>query len=69
MQALRRLGLEGTEMERAQCHTIRTKLLKIGARVRITVRRIWVSLSTGYAFKDLFVQVYEKLKRLRPLPV
>jgi hypothetical protein len=69
MHALRRLGLEGTEMARAQCHTIRTKLLKIGARVRVTVRRIWVSLSTGYAFKDLFVQVYEKLKRLRPLPV
>jgi hypothetical protein len=69
MQALRRLGLEGTEMERAQCHTIRTKLLKIGARVRVTVRKIWVSLSTGYAFKDLFVQIFEKLKRLQPLPV
>ncbi len=68
VSALRRLGLEGTEMERAQCHTIRTKLLKIGARVRVTVRRVWVSLSSGYAFKDLFAQVYEKLKRLKPLP-
>jgi hypothetical protein len=69
VSALRRLGLEGTEMEKAQCHTIRTKLLKIGARVRVTVRRVWISLSSGYAFKDLFAEVYRKLKRLKPLPV
>ena len=69
VSALRRLGLAGTEMEKAQCHTIRTKLLKIGARVRVTVRRIWVSFSSGYVFKDLFAEVYRRLKRLQPLPV
>jgi len=69
VSALRRLGLQGTEMENAQCHTIRTRLLKIGARVRVTVRRVWISLSSGYAFKDLFAEVYRKLKRLKPLPV
>ena len=39
MQALRRLGLKGTQMPTAQCNTIRLKLLKIGAQVKITVRR------------------------------
>ena len=52
MQALRRLGLAGTELAQAQCHTVRLKLLKIGAQIRITVRKIWVSLSTGYPYLD-----------------
>jgi hypothetical protein len=38
LQMLRRLGLEGTELAKAQCSTIRLKLLKIGALMRITVR-------------------------------
>jgi Transposase DDE domain group 1 len=47
MQALRRLGLAGTELAKAQCNTVRLKLLKIGAQIRITVRKVWVSLSTA----------------------
>jgi hypothetical protein len=39
MNALRRLGLRGTELARAQCSMIRLKLLKIGARIRATVRK------------------------------
>ena len=39
MEALRRLGLAGTELARAQCDTLRLKLLKIGAQIRVTVRR------------------------------
>ena len=45
LQMLRRLGLEGTELAKAQCSTIRLKLLKIGALIRITVRKVWVSLA------------------------
>jgi Transposase DDE domain group 1 len=41
-EALRRLGLAGTEPARARCETIRLKLLKIGAPVRVTVRKAWV---------------------------
>src|SRR5271157_5403753 len=41
LQMLRRLGLAGTEFARAQCATIRLKLLKIGALIRITVRKVW----------------------------
>jgi hypothetical protein len=61
LQTLRRLGLEGTELAKAQCTTIRLKLLKIGALIRITVRKVWVSLAGGYPYVTLFRQVYEKL--------
>ena len=42
LEALRRLGLAETELAAAQCETIRLKLLKIGALVRVTVRKVWV---------------------------
>jgi Transposase DDE domain group 1 len=62
MQGLRRLGLAGTELAKAQCHTVRLKLLKIGAQIRITVRKVWVSLSTGYPYLELFRRVFQQLQ-------
>jgi len=62
MQALRRLGLKGTKMATAQCNTIRLKLFKIGAQVRISIRKVWVSLASGYPYLDLFHQVYRNLQ-------
>jgi hypothetical protein len=47
LEALRRLGLGGTELAEAQCQTIRLKLLKLGALVRVTVRKVWVRLASG----------------------
>jgi hypothetical protein len=67
MQALRRLGLAGTELAKAQCHTVRLKLLKIGALVRITVRKIWISWSAGYPYAELFRQVHRQLQQAAPL--
>jgi len=61
LQMLRRLGLQGTELAKAQCATIRLKVLKIGALIRITVRKVWVSLAGGYPHVELFRQVHEKL--------
>jgi len=61
LQMLRRMGLAGTELAKAQCSTIRLKVLKIGALIRITVRKVWVSLAGGYPYVTLFRQVYEKL--------
>lgn len=61
MAALRRLGLAGTSMQSAQCSTIRVRLLKIGARVRVTARRIWVSLSQSYPLQDLFHTIHARL--------
>jgi hypothetical protein len=62
LQSLRRLGLKGTALARAQCHTIRLKLLKIGAQIRVTVRKVWVSLASSSPYADLFAQVYTNLR-------
>ncbi|MGH7346367.1 MAG: IS1380 family transposase [Candidatus Rokuibacteriota bacterium] len=61
LHALRRLGLKGTALARAQCQTIRLKLLKIGAQVRVTVRKVWVSLASGSPYADLFARAYANL--------
>jgi hypothetical protein len=61
MQGLRRLGLKGTEMAQAQCQTIRLKLLKIGAQIRVTVRRVALSLASGFPFREIFIGVYRNL--------
>jgi Transposase DDE domain group 1 len=61
LQLLRHWGLEGTELAKAQCVTIRLKLLKIGALIRITVRKVWVSLAGGYPYVNFFWQVHQKL--------
>ena len=64
VSALRRLGLQDTEMARAQCGTIRLRLLKIGVRITLSVRKVWLSLSQGYPYAELFAQVYRKLQRI-----
>jgi hypothetical protein len=61
LSALRRLGLAGTEMASVQCGTMRLRLLKIGALVRVTVRRVWVSLASSYAWREVFARVYANL--------
>ena len=48
VQGLPRLGLKATELAEAQCSTILLKLLNVGALIRVTVRRVWVSLAGGY---------------------
>jgi hypothetical protein len=64
MRSLRQFGLAQTELAAAQCDTIRLKLLKLGAVIRCTARRVWVALSEGYPFRDVFVQVWDQLRRL-----
>ena len=66
LQALRRLGLVGTEMAKAQCQTIRSKLLKIGAQVRVTVRKVWVSMASGCPYGKVFGQAWENLEAAAP---
>jgi hypothetical protein len=61
MNQLRRVGLVGTELARATCGTIRLKLLKVGAIVRVSVRRVWVSLSGAYPLAVLWRQVAGRL--------
>lgn len=61
VHALRRLALAGTEWATAQVQTIRLRLLKIAAEVRLTARRIWVRYSRAYPWKALFVAAYAAL--------
>jgi hypothetical protein len=58
---LRRLGLKATELATCQAATIRLRLLKIGALVRVSVRRVWISLPRSYSWPDLFAQVHQAL--------
>lgn len=64
VHALRRLGLEGTELAKAQCSTIRLKLLKIGAQIRVSVRKVWMSFSESYPYLNLFQQVLARLQQI-----
>ena len=57
LEAMRRIGLAGTELARAQVGTIRLKLLKIGAVVLRNTRRIRLLLSSSYPYAALFRQV------------
>ena len=62
MSGLRRLGLKATALAEAQVSTIRTKLLKIGAQIRVTVRKVWVSMASSYPWQNLYQQVWTNLR-------
>jgi len=63
MHGLRRLGLAGTAHAKAQSMTIRLRLLKIGARIRITVRKVWLSFSEAYPYARDVAQILANLAR------
>ncbi len=62
IHALRRLALAGTQWAQAQVHTIRLRLLKIAAEVRVTARRVWVSYSNAYPWKQMFAAAWLALR-------
>lgn len=64
IHALRESCLATTELASAQVGTIRTPLLKLGARVLISVRRIQIAISTGCPFQTVFATAYAKLQTL-----
>jgi hypothetical protein len=66
LDALRRLGLAGTAMANSYCGTLRTRLLKIGARVRVSVRRVWISLASAHPAEPIFAHAYDRLLRAGP---
>jgi hypothetical protein len=63
MCALRRIGLAGTKFARATCGTIRLKLLKIGALVKLSVRRIKVAMASSCPDQGAFASAYNELCR------
>ncbi len=62
LRGLREQGLVGMEFAKAQPQTLRLRLLKIAATVRVTVRKIWVSLPRSYPLQDVFKQAYLALR-------
>jgi hypothetical protein len=62
MEALRRLGLAGTDWAQAQVDTIRLKLLKIGTVVRVSVRRVVLQFSSAYPWQNIFRSAFHALR-------
>jgi len=56
------LALKGTEWAEAQVDTIRLKLFKIGALVRISARRVWLELSSTYPWKQIYARAFDALR-------
>jgi len=64
LEALRRLGLQGTEWAQAQATTIRLKVLKIGALIRVTVRKVWIALAGGYPYAQAWANIWARLQQV-----
>ena len=64
VSGLRRLGLGGTTLAPAQCGSIRSKLLKVGAWVRVVAQRVCVSLSGACPYQEVFAQAYTRLRQV-----
>jgi hypothetical protein len=64
LERLRTQGLSGTELERATAGSLRLKLLKIAAQVRVSVRRVYVQMSSAYPLQELFRLCQRRLMRL-----
>jgi hypothetical protein len=62
LHGLRRLGLQGTELACAQATTIRLRLLKIGAQIGITVRKVWISFASSFPLQALFTHAWQQLR-------
>src|ERR1017187_1346771 len=62
VESLRRLGLKDTEWAEAQVDTIRSRLFKIGAIVRVSVRRILLQMSSTYPWKQIYAQAFHALR-------
>jgi len=67
LNEIRNVGLKGTKFEKYQCDNIRLKILKMGAEVKVSVRRVYVSLSQSYPYKDIFYKIIENIQRSYPL--
>ena len=63
LEALRRIGLRHTQFATATCRTIRLKLLKIGAQVRKSVRRIKIAMASACPYQAEYHLAYLYLKR------
>ena len=66
LERVRTLGLAGTELARATAGSVRLKVLKVAAQVRVSVRRVYVQLNSAYPRRALFELCHRRLMRLVP---
>lgn len=66
LERLRALGWAGTELARSTAGSVRLKLLKVAAQVRVSVRRVYVQLSRAYPRQELFRLCHRRLMMLVP---
>ena len=66
LERVRTLGLAGTELAQATVGSVRLKLLKVAAQVRVSVRRVYVQLSSAYPLQTLFRLCQRRLQGLAP---
>lgn len=62
VSALRRIGLKGTEMAKATCGTIRLKLFKLAAHLKISARRFFIRFATACPSRDVFTHALHNLQ-------
>ena len=65
-QRLRTLGLQGTELAHATAGTIRQRLLKIGAMVTVSTRRVYIRLASAFPLQNVFAQAHRALAEWAP---
>ena len=68
MERLRTIGLKGTSLARATAGTIRLRLLKIGALVKVSVRRVHIQLASAFPLKEVFMRAQQALMGWSALP-
>jgi len=56
------LGLKATELAQAQINAVRLRLFKIGAQIRITIRNIWVQMSSSFPLQNVFAEALHQLR-------
>ena len=66
LERLRTWGLAGTELAQATVGSVRLKLLKVAAQVRVSVRRVYAQLSSAYPLQSLFGLCHRRLRARAP---
>ena len=64
LERVRALGLQGTELASATAGTIRLKLLKVAASVKVSVRRVYVQYCSAFPMQEIFRLCLKRLKAL-----
>ena len=62
VNARREFGLKGTELSQTQSHTMGTKLFKIGASNRLTVRKLWISMHKANPYQAIFFKAIANIR-------